>query len=368
MKLLKGHITLLTSADNVADARLHRLTNSLIKSGLTVDIWALGNSLDAPSGSTFHRAPGGKGMLARVIRDLSLPFKATGEVVIVVAPDLIPLTYLVTRIRRQKLVADVHEDYLQLLRDRTWAKGLVGFLARLIARSATYFAAKADLTTVADVQVPPFGAKNRMVIRNLPDSSMITPSGEIEAQPRAIYIGDVRKTRGLQMMLEVAELSPKWNFDIIGNVSSADQDFLTNWQASSPASSRVEFHGRLAPKDSWKFAKGAWVGLTLLESTPAFVEAVPSKLYEYAAAGLATISTPLPRCIELLKQSGGGTIAASAQEVSDVLSGWILAPENLLARRQNALNWSQSVLNSEAQYVQFASAIRSLTSLANPSR
>ena len=368
MKLLTGHTTLLTSADNVADARLHRLTNAIIKSGLTVDIWALGNSVDAPTGSTFHRAPGGKGKLARVWRDLSLPFKATGEVVIVVAPDLIPLTFIVTRFRKQKMVADVHEDYLQLLRDRAWAKGFIGFLARAIARSATFFAAKADLTTVADVQVPPFNARNRMVIKNLPDASMITPSGEIDPQPRAIYIGDVRKTRGLQMMLEVAELSPKWNFDIIGNVSAADQDFVTDWQVRSPASSRVKFHGRLAPKDSWKFAKGAWVGLTLLESTPAFIEAVPSKLYEYAAAGLATISTPLPRCIELLKQSGGGTIAGTSQEVSDVLNGWILAPENLLARRQNALNWSQNVLNSEAQYVQFASAIRSLTSLSNPSR
>lgn len=364
MKLLPGHITLLTSADNVADARLHRLTNSLIKSNLTVDIWALGNSLDAPAGSTFHRAPGGKGKFSRVWRDFTLPFKTTGDVVIVVAPDLIPLTYLVTRIRRQKLVADVHEDYLQLLRDRSWAKGFIGFMARLIARSATYFAAKAELTTVADVQVPPFNANNRLVIRNLPDASLITQSGEMDQQPRAIYIGDVRKTRGLHQMLEVADLCPAWNFDIIGNVSSADQEYLTNWQKNSPAASRVKFHGRLAPKDSWKFAKGAWVGLTLLESTPAFVEAVPSKLYEYAAAGLATISTPLPRCVELLNQSGGGKIASSASEISEILNNWASAPQELQPLRASALAWSTNVLNSEAQYAQFASAIRSLTTLS----
>lgn len=363
MALRKGQITLLTSADNVADARLHRLSNAILKGGMAINIWALGNSTDAPAGSTFHRAPGGKGKLARVLRDLTLPFKATGEVVIVVAPDLIPLTYLVTRIRRQKMVADVHEDYLQLLQDRAWAKGPIGILAKVIAKSATYFAARADLTTVADIQVPPFNAPNRMVIKNLPDTSLITQSGELGAKPRAIYIGDVRKSRGLHQMLEVAEQSPNWQFDVVGNISENDINFVNNWKRNSAASTRVTFHGRLAPRDAWKFAEGAWVGLTLLESTPAFIEAVPSKLYEYAAAGLATVSTPLPRCVELINQSGGGKIAEKTEEIAGLLNGWANDPAPLIKMRQSALTWSREVLKSEEQYAAFASAIRNLTTL-----
>lgn len=363
MKLVSGQASLITSADNVADARLHRLTNALLKDGMQVEIWALGNNSDAPVGSTFHKAPGSKSKIARIIRDLLLPFKTNGEVVIVVAPDLIPLTYLVTRIRGQKMVADVHEDYLQLLRDRDWAKGAVGKLAKVIARSATYFASKAELTTVADVQVPPFKARNRMVIKNLPDASLITPSGELSENPRAIYIGDIRKSRGLNTMLEVAEKSPEWSFDFVGNISESEPDFLNNWLKNSSAASRVKFHGRLSPKDSWKFAKGAWVGLTLLESTPAFVEAVPSKLYEYAAAGLATISTPLPRCVELINQSGGGEIATTSDEVSELLNSWAKNSEPLKGLRSKALTWSKEVLKSEEQYAAFASAIRSLTTL-----
>ena len=56
---------------------------------------------------------------------------------IVVAPDLLATTWLIAKLRRQKLVADVHEDYLQLLKDRSWAKGLIGFLAGFIAHSPT---------------------------------------------------------------------------------------------------------------------------------------------------------------------------------------------------------------------------------------
>jgi len=368
MKLVKGQVkglvALITSADNVTDARLHRLTNAILKNGMQVDIWALGTASDAPTGSNFHKAPGGKSKIARIVRDLILPFKAKGEVVIVVAPDLIPITYLTTRIRGQKMVADVHEDYLQLLRDRTWAKGIIGTLARVIAKNATYFAAKAELTTVADVQVPPFNARKRMVIKNLPDASLITPSGELSTSPRAIYIGDIRKSRGLHQMLEVAEKSPDWSFDLIGNIADNEIDFVKNWQKNSTASRRVKFHGRLSPKESWKFAEGAWVGLTILESTPAFIEAVPSKLYEYAAAGLATISTPLPRCVELINQSGGGEIATSTAEISALLSSWAKDPQPLIKMRQSALTWSREVLKSEEQYAAFASAIQSLTTLA----
>lgn len=363
MKLVSGQVSLITSADNVADARLHRLTNAILKNGMQVDIWALGDSFDAPVGATFNRAPGSKSKLARIIRDLLLPFKTIGEIVIVVAPDLIPLTYLVTRIRRQKMVADVHEDYVQLLLDRDWANGIVGKLAKVIAKSATYFAAKADLTTVADDHVPPFSAPNRMVVKNLPDASLITLSGELSQNPRAIYIGDIRKSRGLNTMLEVAEKSPDWSFDFVGNISESELDFVNNWLQTSTAASRVKFHGRLSPKDSWKFAEGAWVGLTLLESTPAFIEAVPSKLYEYAAAGLATISTPLPRCVELINQSGGGEIAASSEAVAGLLNSWAKNPEPLKEMRSKALTWSREELKSEEQYQAFASAIRSLTTL-----
>ena len=361
MKLLKGHVTILSSADNVADARMHRLTNALLRANISVDIWALGDSSNAPKGATFHRAPGGKGKVARIIRDLILPFRAAGSVVLVVAPDLMPMTYVISRIRKQKMIADVHEDYLQLLKDRSWATGIVGLLAKLVAKSATSVAARADLTTVADSQVPPFHAKNRFVLKNLPDYSLLTNSGSMEQTPRAIYIGDVRKSRGLHMMLETSELTPLWRFDIVGNISDLDSDFVKNWARTSPARDRVIFHGRLAPQESWQFAHGAWVGLTLLEPTPAFTEAVPSKLYEYAATGLATISTSLPRCVELLKQSGGGVTADSASDVARILNSWVADNESLLKMRESALSWSKNTLNSEAQYADFASAVGKLT-------
>ena len=359
-RLLANHVTIISSTDQSTDARLHRLTGSLIRAGVSVDIWALGSSQGAPAGATFHQAPGGKKFTSRIWRDLVLPLRTSGQVVIAVAPDLLPISWIVTRARGQKLVADVHEDYSQLLRDRSWAKGFIGAAAKIVARSATSFARKSDLTTVADVQVPPFDARNRLVVRNMPDRNLLTMSGEMDAAPRAIYIGDVRQSRGLHLMLEVAEQSPTWKFDIVGNLAGTDLDYVNTWKTKSEAADRVTFHGKLSPQESWKFAEGAWVGLTLLQPTPAFLAAIPSKLYEYMACGLATISTSLPRCVALISQSRGGVVADSSAQIASQLNSWSTNPSDLREIRGNALRWATENLDSEREYGTFAAAVKAL--------
>lgn len=354
-------VAILTSADDVADARLHRLTNALIKGGCSVDICALGVAANAPEGARFWKAPGKKNFAGRIIRDLVIPLVARGDVWVIVAPDLLPTAWLIGKIRGKKIVADVHEDYVQLLKDRAWATGFIGFAAKLVARLATKLAASSDMTSVADHQVPPFNAKKRVVVRNLPDTSLLTVSEKLSSTPTAIYIGDVRKSRGLFTMLDVAALSPDWKFEIVGNLAATDSEAVSLWKSRNPeASSRVTFHGRLAPRDAWKFAGDAWVGLTLLESTPAFMEAVPSKLYEYMSAGLATISTPLPRCVQLIDESKGGCIGSSAEEVAAILAQWSKSPDEIRAIRSRAKEWANSHLDSEREYGAFVNGIKEL--------
>lgn len=353
-------ISILSSAQNISGARLHRLANTLIRAGFQVHIWAPGEPANAPAGAIFHKTLSSKSKLARVFRDITLPLSASGDVIMTLSPDLLPIAFLVSKIRRKKLIADINENYLKLLRDRSWAKGAIGIIAKLIALSANFIASRADLVTVADTQVPPFNAKNRLVVKNLPDSKMIPDSGALDQTPRAIYIGDIRKTRGLYSMLRIAELSPKWSFDFIGNISNEDKHYIDSWLKSSPAASRVKFHGRLDPNTSWGFAKGAWVGLTLLEATPAFIEAVPSKLYEYAYAGLAIVSSPLPRCVELINESGGGVIAQSDEGAASILNSWAANQDALFNIRRKAQHWAKDVLNPDAQYADLRQAVERL--------
>ena len=355
-------VSVISSAHDVADARLHRLVNVLVAVGIRVEVICLGEATNAPAGVEFHKAPGVRGLGPRLVRDLVLPFRAQGRVIMTLAPDLIPTAFFAAKLRRRLLVTDIYEDYEQLLKDRTWASGLKGKLAIIVARLSTTIAAKSDLATVADVQVPPFQAKQRLVVRNLPDLSFLKPSGEMESAPRAIYVGDVRSSRGLRTMLEIANKSPAWSIDIVGSVAPEDQKFVDQWVAHSPNAERVRFYGRLAPAESWKIAEGAWIGFSLLAPTPAFLAAMPSKLYEYMTIGLAVVSTPLPRCAELIRQSQSGFVSADALEISEQLNAWALDPRPLTQMRQNAASYAAENFDSRAEYLAFVSAIKNLLS------
>lgn len=380
----KIDISIISSGANLADARLHRLTRALLRAGLTIEIFAPGNLKDAPTTTDsvqrlYIRKPwlcaqwSRSNLLARYHRSRLFVFRSRGRVFYAISPEAITPAYAKARLLGRGFAVDLFEDYLQLLKDRRWAKkyfGLVGQIAKSDTKSALWFARRADLTTVADVQVPPLSAKNRLVVRNLPDQSMLTQSGNRSTTPRAIYIGDLRKSRGLHSMLRLAELAPDWDFDFVGGVAAADQEFVNEWLQSNGLSdssqqtksdSRIRFHGKLAPTESWKIAAGAWVGLSLLESTPAFVQAVPSKLYEYMSVGLATISSPLPRCVELIISSKSGAIAHTPDEAAQYLKRWRENPLEIDQIRSQAISWANENLDSEREYAIFATEMAKLT-------
>src|SRR5437660_1476257 len=83
-----------------------------------------------------------------------------------------------------------------------------------------------------------------------------------------------RASRGLFDMLRAIELAPDWELDVVGPVAARDREQLDAWTAESPAAARVRLHGRMPPATAWRLARGAWVGMSLLHSTPAFESAI----------------------------------------------------------------------------------------------
>ena len=126
---------------------------------------------------------------------------------------------------------------------------------------------------------------------------------------------------------EIAKQLSKWRFELIGQIadyekSKVDQWLITNNRILEDGRAQVIFHGRLNPTSSWELSKGAWAGLSLLEPTPAFVEAVPSKLYEYAFMGIPVIATNLPRVAELIVEGGFGFVVNTSEVVTQSVTAF----------------------------------------------
>jgi glycosyltransferase involved in cell wall biosynthesis len=363
-----------SSGHDVADARLHREVAAALAAGLSVEVHGLGSAADGPPGAVVHARPRPRGIPARLLLALAQPWRARGAVLLTLDPDVVPAAWLAARLRRRRLVVDVHEDYTALLRDRTWASGPAGRVAAAAVRAVLVAARRADLVVVADDHVPPAAgslpAQRRLVVRNspwpghLPGPADSVAAGAVDAgggaELRAVYIGDVRTSRGLRTMLDGVQAAPGWSLDVVGPVAAADQAHVDHWLATSPAAGRVRFHGRLPPARAWQVAAGARVGLCMLEDTPAFRDAVPSKLYEYLAAGLAVVSTDLPRCAAIVADSGGGAVVHDAAGLSATLCRWAEQPDELERIRRDALVWARRTFAGRSPYDELAEQVRLL--------
>lgn len=343
-------VSIVTSGHDIADARLHRVCAALQRGGLRVEVLALGDPAGAPPRAEVTTRSRGS-VASRPILALRYAARARGAVLLALDPDSLLACLLVGRLRGRRVVADVHEDYAALLRDRAWARGWRGRAAAMVARAATAAAGRADLVVVADEHVPPHDAPARLVLRNLPDLRMLPePSGR-GARPRALYVGDVRASRGLWAMLEAVEGAPEWELDLVGPVAPGDEGRLADELAARGLGQRVRLHGRQAPRTAWQLAEGAWCGLALLEDTPAFRDALPSKLYEYLGCGLAVVVSDLPRQAALVSEARAGAVvptgAGAGPGAAQVLSRWLDDPDELDRARAAARDWRATQLDDD---------------------
>ncbi|MFV0463353.1 MAG: glycosyltransferase [Nostocoides sp.] len=308
----------MTSGHDVADARIHRIATALQRQGARVELLGLGSPANAPADVqvwTWRRP----GVLGRLKLANTVAQRAHGGVLLAIDPDSLIAARVWGTLRNRPVVADVHEDYTSLVRDRQWARGPAAVAARILVGLANRAAAGAALTLVADDHVPPRRARTRLVVRNLADPHLVGSRGSRDPSPRAVYIGDVRASRGVFDMLTAIAGAPGWTLDVIGPIAAADQAAIDMRLGDADLRNRVRFHGRLAPIASWQMARGAWVGFALLHDTPAFHDAVPSKVYEYLHAGIIPIVSDLPRQ-RRVAVDGGGVVVDGPQSAAEAMS------------------------------------------------
>jgi hypothetical protein len=152
-------------------------------------------------------------------------------------------------------------------------------------------------------------------------------------------------------MIDAIAAAPSWSLDIVGPVSPADAAWLEDRLRRADVAGRLRTHGRQPPAAAWRIARGASVGMGLLEDTPAFRAAMPTKVYEYLAAGMAVLATPLPRVEEVLAASGGGVVVRDAGEAAAILEHWAYPGAGELDKlRAAARSWWTARQADESPY------------------
>lgn len=209
----------------------------------------------------------------------------------------------VLRSLHRTVVYDAHED----LPDQVLGKEYLGPIARRVSAAAAHAVLLAARRSHAVVAATPtiarrFRVDRTALVRNVPrfrDADVDAPSA-LDRPQVAVYIGSMSRDRGIDVLTAVAassELPDGWRVVTAGPIDAAvDRRHFEQLTAAG----RIDHRGVLLPHAARDLLVTARIGLLPLLPTPAYAASIPTKLFEYLAAGLAIIATDIPYWRELL--------------------------------------------------------------------
>jgi len=228
-------------------------------------------------------------------------------------PELIPFALLL-KSRGCKVIYDVHEDVPADIYSKKWIprwmRPLVAFGMALAERSsARRFDAVVAATPTIAARFRDYRAAVTLVRNSVRLDEFIEPTVATERRRQAVYVGRTSFDRGLVEMVEAcAEV--KLPLVLAGNIGAEEKKWLEKSFA------QVSYRGKLERSEVAALLNESLVGLNLLLPEPNYLHSFPTKLFEYMAAGLAVISSDLPRSKEIVEAAGCGFVVSIKDRAS----------------------------------------------------
>lgn len=271
-------------------------------------------------GVVIDPLPVAEGRRERLIDQLGLQARIDGyapDLVVVHDPELLPFANWLKR-APIKVVYDAHEDLpLQLLSKPwipEWARTPAAMAAML---SQKPLMARLDGLMAATEPVAESLGLPATVVRNYPDLRALPKPRAVKDREKILaYVGALSEIRGLFEMLDLLEQLPDYRLRLVGRWES---DALKRSAQAHPAWDRVEATGPLPHGEALEAVGTASLGLCLLHSRPNYLEALPTKLFEYMALGIPVLASNFRLWREIVEEAGCGAVA-DPQKPASVLA------------------------------------------------
>jgi len=229
------------------------------------------------------------------------------DLIFVHDPELLPFANWLKH-RGYAVVYDAHEDLPLQLLSKPWLPSW----SRMPAAMATLLVQKPLMAGLDGLMAATQPVASSLgcpatVVRNFPDLSRFpapVPDGERKAS--LAYVGAISEIRGLREMMNLLQELPNYRLVLVGRWES---ESLRQWAEAHPAWNRVESTGPLAHQDAIQAIADARLGLCLLHSRPNYLEALPTKLFEYMALGIPVLASNFPLWREIVADAQCGQVA-----------------------------------------------------------
>lgn len=315
------HIAYVTSIHPDFDARVWKYATTMVRRGHRVHLICPWNQKDGEmrEGVQLHTFPRSR---SRATRPLMIPYHIlrqlsrlpkTVEVVHFHDLDILPLMAALSLVK--PVVYDVHENYPDEMLARQWIPRPMRLPLYHIVRSGQAgLACLVHNTIFAIPEIERHFPKSLLrseIIRNYATVDLlkqVSPDYH-KRQASVVFTGTNYEGNGTLLFLEIAERFKSRNSQL--------RFMMTNRWADETISARalafIEARGltnvsilpNLPPQRLMEHLNRATIGIAPALRQPKHVNALPTKLFEYMAAGLPIVSSDLPNEVCLAGETGG---------------------------------------------------------------
>jgi glycosyltransferase involved in cell wall biosynthesis len=288
----------LTSVHPVRDPRIfHKQCASLARLGYDVALVAVHDRAEVVDGVRIVPVDRPRGRLDRMTRVAWQVHRAARrerpDVCHFHDPELLWVGVLL-RLGGRRVVYDVHEDVPKQVMAKHWipprARPLVAWAVALAERLGGRLV---DGIVAATPSIAArFPAAKTVVVQNFPEASFARDGarGRPHVDERAgafVYAGGLMEIQGVREMAQAFALLPEGlTGTVAGTFHPAE---LEREIAALPGWRRVRYLGHVPRPEVLRAIDGAAVGLVLNHPTRNYVDAYPTKMFEYMARGVPVV-------------------------------------------------------------------------------
>jgi len=345
-----------TTAHHADDVRIfERQCRSLADTGeYDVSIAGPGN---IPPGSTVTHLPLPPISRRRLLRFLLSPLRVfllarrtSGDVWHIHDPELIPVALWLAK-SGKRVIWDAHEDYLGQVIDpqsKTW---IPGFARTTVRKCFSVVLNRMDERAVAIVAATPVIASRYQNLRTVVVGNEVRLEPFRECSPtfgarRLLFTGHVNQGHLFSELVKAVMQLPDIELAVAGRFSTSQL-----WLDSKTIlGDRLIHLGWLDRKALSREISLSTLGVvTYIDNAP-YAVGLPTKLFEFAAAGLPVVATPNPLTRSLIEKSGCGFVAEgfTHESLKRAITKGLSDKSVWLAASVNGRHWARTEGNWES--------------------
>ena len=262
-------------------------------------------------------------------------------------PELIPVGIFL-RLQGKKVIYDVHEDLPRQILSKKWINPLLRYPVAWLAALTEWCASRLFFSGIIPA-TPKIAARFPLskiaLIQNYPKIDEFKKKLEIswvERKQQVAYIGAVTEIRGAIENINALSLLNNEKIKMVLAGSFSDKN-LENKCKSLDGWKYVEYHSWLTRDKVMEVLSQSIAGLVVLNPTPAYIDSLPIKMFEYMLASIPVIASDFPLWREIIDGNNCGILVdpLNPKETADAINWIIKHPKEA---EQMGINGRRAVL------------------------